>query len=60
MTEGEKAAVGVNNALKPAAKKVKVDHVPRKVVTRDSIPFATICVLVPRGHRPRIDGSVFV
>ena len=49
MAKEEKAAVGANSALKPAATEVEADDMPGNSVARDSIPTATICGLVPGG-----------
>ena len=54
MTEREKAVVGVKNALKITAFKVKADDMTCDLITCDSTPSATIPAHIPRSCPPCI------
>lgn len=57
MTEKEKAAVGVKNALKTTSFQVKADDVTCDLIASDSTPCAAISAHIPRSCPPRVSNS---
>jgi hypothetical protein len=48
MMQGEEGAIGMEGAIKHAAREVQCSDMPGFQVTRDPIPQAAVCTLFPR------------
>jgi hypothetical protein len=48
MLEGEEGAIGMEGAIKHAAREVQCSYLPGFHVTSDPIPQAAVCTLFPR------------
>ena len=57
-TEEEQTVVGVDDALKPTAGKIKPNDMTRDLITSDSTPCATIPACMPRKSTIGINTAV--